>query len=304
MDYPATTSSEVDNGIFYNSQKPIGGIRYYARANGSVIVDKIAKQVVVNLDKKQKRFSRELEEEPIAEKVAEAKEIITLASVHNELIEKQRTEQFKKEQADREEKRLAEISEKQKEDAANSEKVISHYQKAGVNYRAPYLVSVNGTKVNFSDHGISRPSLSRRERAWLAKAQKYFITARDHRGKLVGSAKEYTSIDALEALWATAEHTGVDPKRFIVQMYNETRFNPNLRGKAGERGLGQFKRTTAQMLGYDWRQMLNGEEGYAYQARCAAEFVRKVGESKYNGGNPAYVQSIDKKLEAIDDVSV
>jgi hypothetical protein len=149
-----------------------------------------------------------------------------------------------------------------------------------------YQISVMDQVIDFSAEGIAAPELSEDDLAWLQKAQHYFINATQDQRR-IGSAKEYTHMDLLQALWATAEQTGIDPKRFIVQIFNESRFNPHLMGQAGERGLGQFKRSTAEMLGYDWNKMTGGVSTYAYQAKAAAEFVAKVGEERYNGAGPS-----------------
>ncbi len=174
-------------------------------------------------------------------------------------------------------------------------------KRKGIYYSKPgaYVVEVNGVPVDFSAEGIQKPSLTNDDQMWLLKAQKYFLEARDERDRKIGSAEVYTSIEMLEALWATALQVGVEPKRFLVQIYNESRFNPHARGDAGERGIGQFMRNTARMLDLDWERMSAGEEGFAYQAKCAAEFVKSVGESKYNGGNPEYVRAISSRLSAI-----
>lgn len=176
----------------------------------------------------------------------------------------------------------------------------------GINYSKPgaYVIEVNGLPTDFSEVGISKISLSAEDRIWLMKAQKYFLEARDDANRKIGSAAVYTSSEILEALWATAVQVGVDPKRFLVQVYNESRFNPHARGDAGERGIGQFMHNTAKMLALDWSKMSGGEETFAYQARCAAEFVKSVGESRYNGGNPEYVRMISTRLSAISRTNV
>ncbi len=176
----------------------------------------------------------------------------------------------------------------------------------GIYYSKPgaYVVEVNGLPTDFSSEGINKITLDPEDRIWLMKAQRYFLEARDDANRKIGSAAAYTTPEILEALWATAVQVGVDPKRFLVQVYNESRFNPHARGDAGERGIGQFMRNTAKMLELDWSKMSGGEETFAYQARCAAEFVKSVGESRYNGGNPEYVRMISSRLSAISQTRV
>jgi len=178
--------------------------------------------------------------------------------------------------------------------------------RSGIYYSKPgaYVVEINGIPTDFSAEGINRPVLSSDDQLWLKKAQIYFLEARDDANRKIGSAVAYTTPDLLEALWATAAQVGVDPKRFLVQVYNESRFNPHARGDAGERGIGQFMRNTAKMLELDWAKMTGGEETLAYQARCAAEFVKSVGESRYNGGNPEYVRMISSRMNAINHTRV
>ncbi len=175
-----------------------------------------------------------------------------------------------------------------------------------INSKDKYFIPIQKQMVDFSAEGIEPAKLSRSDQAWLEKARFYFINATES-GRKIGSAESYTTPEILEALWATAEAKDIDPKRFLVQIYNETRFNPNLTGRAGEKGLGQFKRSTAKGLNYDWGKMKSGVKGYAYQAKCAAEFVAQVGESTYNGGHRGshrYVSRIDKHLKRIANTSV
>ncbi len=175
-------------------------------------------------------------------------------------------------------------------------------RRSGIYYSKPgaYVVEINGTPTDFSAEGINKPILNSDDQLWLQKAQRYFLEARDDSNHKIGSAAAYTTPDILEALWATAVQVGIEPKRFLVQVYNESRFNPHARGDAGERGIGQFMRNTAKMLELDWSKMTAGEETLAYQARCAAEFVKSVGESRYNGGNPEYVRLISTRMSAIN----
>lgn len=167
----------------------------------------------------------------------------------------------------------------------------------------PYLIRIQGKDVNFSEQGINRISLSKEDRDWLRKAQNYFVTAEENSIK-IGSAESYTSMSLLEALWSTAIQTGIDPKRFIVQIYNESRFNPEVKGSAGERGIGQFLQSTCEFLGYDWEKMSGGLDSFAYQAKASAEYIKKVGEVAYNGQGPmaeAYKEKISTRLSTIND---
>lgn len=165
----------------------------------------------------------------------------------------------------------------------------------------PYIIKIQGKKVDFSKEGIERAQLSSADKDWLEKAQYYFLSAKE-RNRRIGSAEDFTKIEILEALWATAEAQGVDPKRFLVQIYNESRFNPYAKGKAGERGIGQFKKMTAKYYGYDWSKITDGIDGFAYQAKVAANFVHQVGEIAYNGkGKRAelYKDKISSRLARI-----
>ncbi len=169
-------------------------------------------------------------------------------------------------------------------------------------YAGDYVINIQGEQVSFSDFGISRVELSDDDRDWLRRAQNYFVSARENNIK-IGSAQDYTSMEILEALWSTAMNVGVEPKRFIVQLYNESRFNPYVIGSAGERGIGQFLRSTSDYLGYEWDKMSNGIETFAYQAKASAEYVKKVGEVSYNGRGPmarAYKERISGRLSMIN----
>ena len=168
------------------------------------------------------------------------------------------------------------------------------------------IVFVGKSEVNFSALGIKKPNLSKQDRIWLDKAQYYFINA-EERGIRVGSAAMYTTKEILEALWATAEHAGINPKRFLVQLYTESRFNPNLVGKAGERGLGQFKKSTANFHKFNWNLLKGGNDTYAYQAKSSATFVKMVGESAYNRAGPKgrrYSGKINRRLRDINKTDI
>lgn len=165
-----------------------------------------------------------------------------------------------------------------------------------------FRIRVGDQIVNFSNEGIEAAPISSSDKEWLKNAQRYFVEAKEN-GKNIGSDPEYTSLNILYALWSTAIAYDLDPKRFLVQVYNESRFNPNLIGKAGERGIGQFKKTTAKYYGYDWNDMKAGDKTFAYQAKCSAELVSKVGETAYNGKGPKaleYKRLISKRLEKIN----
>ena len=328
MDYIALNhNSEKAKGIIYNSKKAIGGIYYQDETKRPV---KVTQDPVTGKERAfveiEQRFAQR-EEDFIQKNKAEIKKIgeefseenfrgdidkkdEILAEKINELeeerirfekrLERQKQRAMRRLQLklsrehERKVKELAEENEKLKKELAEKE-----------SKKQDYTVTIVGHKVDFGKEGIKRADFSRRDRDWLAKAQNYFITAQE-KGRRVGSAEAYTSMEALEALWSTAEQVGIDPKRFIVQIYNETRFNPNAHGAAGERGIGQFKKTTAQLYGYDWYKMRSGFDGYAYQARAAAEFVKKVGELAYNGGGSQarrYRDKINKRIEHIDNNS-
>jgi hypothetical protein len=172
--------------------------------------------------------------------------------------------------------------------------------------QSQFKVQVGEQIVSFSAEGIRPAKLSESDQSWLKNAQRYFIEAEEN-GKSIGSKAEYTSLNILYALWSTAEAYDLDPKRFLVQIYNESRFNPNLEGKAGERGIGQFKKSTAEFYSYDWSAMKAGEKTYAYQAKCSAELVSKIGEVAYNGKGRAaneYQKLISKRLNRIERLEV
>jgi len=156
------------------------------------------------------------------------------------------------------------------------------------------------------EQGIKKPNLSIQDKIWIEKAQYYFINAKEN-GVRVGSAPIYTTYDVLEALWATALNYEINPKRFLVQIYTESRFNPNMEGQAGERGIGQFKESTAKSMGFDWDLIKGGEKTYAYQAMAAARYVQSVGESAYNSAGKVgqrYSAKINRRLQDINDTDI
>jgi hypothetical protein len=157
-----------------------------------------------------------------------------------------------------------------------------------------YIVKVGNSLVDFGKHGIKQVKFNRNDEIWIERAQQYF--GNNYK------ANKYNTTEILQALWSTAATIGTNPKRFIIQMFQETSLNPNLTGQAGEKGLGQFMYATAISEGYDWNMMSAGELGYAYQAKAAAQFVKRVGKVRYNGNGPmarAYKAKIDAKMAMI-----
>ena len=137
-------------------------------------------------------------------------------------------------------------------------------------------------------------------------AQYYFVNAKEN-GVRVGSAPGYTTYEILEALWASATQYNINPKRFLVQLYTESRFNPKTVGQAGERGIGQFKESTAKSMGFNWELIKGGDATYPYQAMAAARYVQMVGESAYNSVGPVghrYSSKINRRLQQINDTEV
>lgn len=293
MDYIALNHNTNNlYGVHYNSPKPIGGIRYYSPDKKPVQANPKTGKTTVSIEvpKPQIPESKKTSSTPEPKKVSSNQSSKIKKVTYEDLKEEIQGNSFKETEKLITEENIKEELEREKKEKEERSK--------------NYIVTIQGKEVNFSEQGIKKRRLSRGERKWLRKAQNYFLTVEEN-GRKVGSAESYTTMEILEALWRTAEEVDVDPKRFIVQMYNETRFNPNLKGRAGERGLGQFKKSTAQYHGYDWGQMTNGIKGYAYQAKAAAEFVKQVGEVAYNGGSNGkankYRDKISMRIDKIDD---
>jgi len=279
MDYIALNhNASQPKGIIYNAGKPLGGVRYYDPRKKSVNTDANGNtQVVVEVNEKEQADDNKL----IAERLGELEE--QSIELDKKLgIEKQQEEQ--NEYLDKEESAEGtEDSEKPKRDK--------------------YTISVADEDSSFFEEGIKKPKLSREEKDWLLRAQNYFITGKEN-GVRIGSAEQYTTMEILEALWATAEDAGIDPKRFIVQLFNESRFNPNVVGRSGERGIGQFKQSTAKAYNYDWEKLSGGAKTFAYQAKVAADFVKQVGEHAYNGGGTNnYKDKISLRIDSIQEYS-
>lgn len=326
MDYIALNHQNFNPGIHYNAGGKIGGVKYYTPKEKTVIVNnKSGKtQVLVTIEVKkdlqaeaqtleEKLFSN-ADAEPIstpAKPIPETKietpmENLALSNIPEFNLGAQRQREQKTNQVleaidQNTNNELLERLEQLVQTLNLETQAITKADKAETN--SDYKINIQGKEVNFSSYGIKKSILTINDRRWLAKAQNYFITAKED-GVRIGSAEDFTSMEILEALWSTAEHAGTDPKRFIVQIYNESRFNPSARGQAGERGIGQFMEATAKSYGYDWNAMNDGIEGFAYQALAAADFVKKVGEVAYNGtGEQAekYQKKINHRLEKIAD---
>lgn len=273
MDYIALNhNNHHPAGLIYNSAKPIGGLRYYVPRRSVVKV----KTGIDGTPKVSVTIEQEIKEQT--------------QYIKNE-IEKYNSPEVSREI---QEEVKAKIEETKARDSVRP--VISNERATG-----EFIVEIGEREVNFSKENISRVTLSESDKDWLEKAQYYFLNAKDG-DKLIGSAPRYTTMPILEALWATAINVGINPKRFIVQIYNESRFDPYAKGQSGERGIGQFKEETAKNYGFDWDLMKSGVRSYAYQAKASAEFIKAVGEVAYNGTGPkalAYQSKIDSRLDEI-----
>ena len=295
--------SQRVKGVIYNSKKPIGGVYYYDEKTKPVRMQinpqTKEEELIVEIEKKYFLKSKKHLERNLAkiEKIGS-----DFGVENNELDEETKAKIIAE--------RIAELNEEQ--DAfqrrlyREKQRKILHIKRLAQKIEDQsdnYTVVIAGKAIDFGKEGIAEANFTTSDKEWLQKAQHYFINAKEN-GKRIGSAEEYTSKEALEALWATAQQTGIDPKRFLVQIFNETRFNPNAKGASGERGIGQFKKTTAEYYGYDWQTMQSGLDGYAYQAKAAAEFVSKVGEESYNGkGAKArrYKNKITNRVNSIEE---
>lgn len=324
MDYiPLSQEISQVHGIIYNSNRPIGGVRYYqAEKRVTNTEDENGKSKTIVYIKtnpepihriKMLRDNAKTEDLNSAALEEETLSLISskLKDIPNEIKPKLKAELLPTIQEEYQEQELIaiqkQIDAETIENSPRAELNETIEEKKTINYASgydDYIVSIAGAAINFSRIGVEQAPINNQDREWLAKAQHYFIKAKED-GRAIGSAETYTTMDILEALWATAYTVGVDPKRFIVQIYNESRFNPYVEGAAGERGIGQFKEATAKMCGYSWDMMTAGVEGFAYQARASAEFVKRVGEIAYNGsGDKAleYQDRIALRLEAILDL--
>jgi|GEM_PF-3387630 len=162
-----------------------------------------------------------------------------------------------------------------------------------------YVVRWGATEVDFSAYGVKPVALSESDKKWLEKAEEYFVGLRSVKtGKVVGSSRRYTNQETLRALWAVAVNAGICPKRFVAQIFKETRFDPTQVGNDGERGLGQFMQMTARERGLDWKKLSAGEKEAAYQLVESAKFKSLVGEVRYNG-SVAYRNDITNIVNAI-----
>ena len=313
MDYIALNHQNFNPGVHYNNGK-IGGIKYYSPKEKNVIVNNNSgtTKVIVEI-KDLKEEAKSLEEKLFSNLDRDANQINNDSKIENQTIALSNIPEFNLEARSKQNEKTNETLEAINEN--NDNELLKRLDELteGLNQNSTvinkaqintaYKINIQGKEVNFSNYGLKKSSLTIDEKRWLAKAQNYFITAKED-GIRIGSAEDFTTMEILEALWSTAEHVGTDPKRFIVQVYNESRFNPNARGQAGERGIGQFMENTAKSYGYDWTAMNDGIEGFAYQALASADFVKKVGEIAYNGsGEQAekYQEKINHRLDRIAD---
>jgi hypothetical protein len=291
---PADTNTVKPHGIIYNSEKSIGGIHYYNP-------DETEAQ---NKTNKKVRFS-------VAKNKNSKTETPVLIIDSDPLKPENTVSKYgKKEEAPKSWRELRE-EKKEKERLLKEQKALEKAQKEQekneiAQEKNAYVVNIAGTEVNFMEQNIRKPNLSLQDKIWLDKAQYYFVNAKEN-GIRVGSAPVYTTYEILEALWATATQYNINPKRFLVQLYTESRFNPKTVGLAGERGIGQFKESTAKSLGFNWELIKGGDATYPYQAMAAARYVQMVGESAYNSAGTVghrYSSKINRRLQQINDTEI
>jgi hypothetical protein len=276
---PADTKTVKPHGIIYNSEKSIGGIHYYS-PDETEAQDKTNKKV---------RFS--------VEKNKNSKTETPVLIINSDPLKPEST--------------VSKYGKKEKERLVKEQKALDKAQKEQekdeiAQEKNGYVVNIAGTEVNFMEQNIRKPNLSLQDKIWLDKAQYYFVNAKEN-GIRVGSAPGYTTYETLEALWATAAQYNINPKRFLVQLYTESRFNPKTVGQAGERGIGQFKESTAKSMGFDWELIKGGDATYPYQAMAAARYVQMVGESAYNSVGAVghrYSSKINRRLQQINDTEI
>jgi hypothetical protein len=276
---PADTNTVKPHGIIYNSEKSIGGIHYYS-PDETEVQGKTNKKV---------RFS--------VEKNKNSKTETPVLIIDSDPLKPEST--------------VSKYGKKEKERLVKEQKALDKAQKEQekdeiAQEKNGYVVNIAGTEVNFMEQNIRKPNLSLQDKIWLDKAQYYFVNAKEN-GIRVGSAPGYTTYETLEALWATATQYNINPKRFLVQLYTESRFNPKMIGQAGERGIGQFKESTAKSMGFDWELIKGGDATYPYQAMAAARYVQMVGESAYNSVGAVghrYSSKINRRLQQINDTEI
>ena len=292
---PADTNTAKPHGIIYNSEKSIGGIHYYSPDEFEAR-DKTNKKVRFSVEKNKNSKT----ETPVLIVDSDPLKPESTLSKYGKKEEEApkswrelREEKKEKERLLKEQKALEKAQKEQEKDEIAQEKNA-------------YVVNIAGTEVNFMEQNIRKPNLSLQDKIWLDKAQYYFINAKEN-GIRVGSAPGYTTYEALEALWATAMQYNINPKRFLVQLYTESRFDPKTVGQAGERGIGQFKESTAKSMGFNWELIKGGDATYPYQAMAAARYVQMVGESAYNSVGAVghrYSSKINRRLQQINDTEI
>ena len=298
----------------YHAKSQIGGIRYYVpddikRHN---IKKRLEEEIKISIPEETPQVIKEREERHVVESEP------FIPDTHNfrkkrinpevvKIIEQLRTGELGVAEAAKliRQEDIKQIKEERKR-VESEIKELKHKSHLKKKKDETYTISILGSSTIFGAFGIKKPDLSRQDQLWLEKAQYYFINA-EEKGIRVGSAAGYTTREILEALWATAVHEGINPKRFLVQLYTESRFNPNQVGKAGERGLGQFKKSTANFHKFNWDLLKGGNDTYAYQARSSAKFVKMVGESAYNSVGPKgkrYSSKINRRLMQINKTEI
>jgi soluble lytic murein transglycosylase-like protein len=105
--------------------------------------------------------------------------------------------------------------------------------------------------------------------------------------------KPAVTLQIAVAIVECSKINALDPWLLFATMKQESRFNPQIIGAVGERGLMQIRRGTAADLGLAWDEAFNITAntcaGAAYLSRHVRERGMHAGLLRYNGGaEPRY----------------
>lgn len=154
---------------------------------------------------------------------------------------------------------------------------------------AVLVIVICGAVIGVQSYRIQASNEEAALNAWALRVFVVTSYIQDHNRKLSAKTARRIALAGFEC----ARLYRLDPILLFALMQQESTFNPQAVGAAGERGLMQLTRTTAGEVGLSWddafRVPANTCAGAAYLAQHVSERGVERGLLRYNGGGaPEY----------------
>lgn len=165
---------------------------------------------------------------------------------------------------------------------------------------AVLVIMICGAVIGVQSYRIQSLNEEAALNTWALRV--FIVTSyiQDHNRKLSAKTARRVALAGFEC----ARIYRLDPILLFALMQQESTFNPQAVGAAGERGLMQLTRTTAGEVGLSWddafRISANTCAGAAYLAQHVSERGVERGLLRYNGGGaPEYPALVMARYEPL-----